>query len=186
MNTRRPPEVLEREMALLFEDLMRQPEGSINIPVNMIRSSPYRCRVGNDEAHIKKLMSSISEIGLITPIVVRRMTVADTRGSLEQTSDNTTFELVAGHYRTEAFRRMGRATIPGIIRPLSDAEAARALTADNALSRPMSNENEVTIQREGRVVKMTLLDGEAKITGDINFDKLRAIIDANLLALQRD
>lgn len=52
--------------------------------------------------------------------------------------------------------------------------------------RPMPNENEVTIQREGRVVKMALLDGEAKITGDIDFDKLCAIIDANLLALQRD
>ncbi|WP_160172305.1 ParB/RepB/Spo0J family partition protein [Cupriavidus sp. SK-3] len=170
----------------MFEQLTKQPEGSINIPVDMIRSSPYRCRLGNDEAHIEKLMASISEIGLVTPIVVRRMTITDTRAPLEQTSDNTTFELVAGHYRTEAFRRMGRATIPGIVRSLSDAEAARALTVDNTLKWSAPIENVVAIQREGFVVKMALLDGDAKITGDIDFDKLRAIIDANLLALQRD
>jgi ParB family chromosome partitioning protein len=83
-------------------------------------------RVHNEQA-LEELMASISDTkGLITPLVVRPI------GSNE-------YEIVAGHTRYLACQRLGYPDIPAIVRPMSEAEAAKALAADNMARTDLSD-----------------------------------------------
>ena len=304
----RPARQVRDEVAsTVFGQRAQEAQPSTEVRIDRILRSRYQQRNGFDEAHIEWLITSISEGGMNSPIVVRKLSDSDTRvveakkaakvseSDTPGPSDSDTwFELVAGHNRTEAFTRMGRTTIPAYIRILSDAEAARALTSDNTLHRTLSDwelfkhirmlrtnnfvknvtdlaavmgcsratiynleafgelpqrihelleetpalvggtlayelkpfsdsrpdlviealelvaeskikqagvigfiqrkvtersvpyRKEVTVRRDSKAVKMIMLEGEAKIVGDIDYDKLHALIEANLDKLQRD
>lgn len=88
------------------------------IPIDAIVESPFQVRHIDDQA-IDDLAESIRDTqGLITPVIVRSM-------------DDGRYELIAGHTRLAACQRLGHPTIPAIIRQMSDADAAKALAADN-------------------------------------------------------
>lgn len=96
------------------------------IPVSAIVNSPYQVRRVDDNA-IEELAQSIADTnGLITPIVVRQLA-------------NGKYELVAGHTRYEAIKRLGQASIPAIVKQLTDSEAAKALAADNLTRKDLAD-----------------------------------------------
>ena len=101
--------------------------GATMLPVNAIRPSPFQSRGALSDEHIEGLMASIAESGLLVPVLLRKV------------SESDTFELIAGHNRVEAFRRLGREHIPAIVRPMSDADAARALTVENTLHKNLTD-----------------------------------------------
>lgn len=96
------------------------------LELTQIVSSPYQVRVASGEESIEALVTSISTEGVISPIVVRML-------------DSSMYEIVAGHNRLEACRRLGYKTVPVVVCALSDAEAARALTSDNFVRRDLSD-----------------------------------------------
>lgn len=88
-----------------------------SLPVSTIHPSPYQVRSIADQEYIESLMESIRVSGIISTIVVRPVA--------------SEYEIVAGHHRFEACRRIGYETVSVEIKHMTDAEAAMALTSDN-------------------------------------------------------
>ena len=96
------------------------------IPVSSIRSSPFQVRTVADTDYIETLMASIQQSGVISPIVVRSL-------------DSSVYEVIAGHHRLEACRRLGYTVVPTVVREMTDSQAARALTSDNFVRKELSD-----------------------------------------------
>lgn len=91
-----------------------------------IRPSPYQVRAVADTDYIETLMASVAQSGVISPIVIRAL-------------DSSTYEVIAGHHRLEACRRLGHSSVPVVIREMTDAQAACALTSDNFVRKELSD-----------------------------------------------
>jgi ParB/RepB/Spo0J family partition protein len=76
---------------------------TLRVPLDSLTTNPYQPRSSMDEAKLKELTASIEQNGLLQPIAVKR--------------EGDGWVIIAGHRRTEAFRRL-RASAP-------DAEKAR-------------------------------------------------------------
>jgi len=87
------------------------------IPVNEIRTNPRQTRQMFDQEKLAELATSIEEVGLVQPIVVR------------QTRDG--YELISGERRLRAFQALGRERIPAVVREMAEAEAAAAALIEN-------------------------------------------------------
>ena len=88
------------------------PRGSLELPVDEILPGDGQPRKHFDETALAELSASITEHGLIQPIVVRR------RGAHQ-------YEIIAGERRWRAAQRAGLKTVPAVI---SDAAAEDTLT----------------------------------------------------------
>ena len=87
------------------------------IPVDKIRPSPFQPRESFDKEKIKELADSISESGLIQPILVRE--------------SGETYQIIAGERRWRAFQFAGFKEIPCVIRKADNLEARELSLAEN-------------------------------------------------------
>ncbi|HJV26009.1 MAG TPA: ParB/RepB/Spo0J family partition protein [Aromatoleum sp.] len=128
MGHRRPRKALDADVAETVFGEMATPatEGAKEISVGRIKPSPFQRRIGLDQEYLDSLKQTILDGGLVTPITVR-------------SSDSDTYELIAGHHRVEAFRQLDMGLIPAYVRRMTDVEAARALTVDNAVHRQLTD-----------------------------------------------
>lgn len=99
---------------------MTQPiqENVQSIPINEIqpfRNHPFTVADNEDMA---KIVESIGKVGTITPLLARPLPVGG-------------YELISGHRRLEACRKLGLDTIPVIIREMTDDEAVIAMVDAN-------------------------------------------------------
>ena len=99
---------------------MEPPEGShyAELPVDEIRPNPKQPRQVFDEDALAELVASISEVGLLQPVVVRPM-------------DGGGYELVMGERRLRASQAAGLATIPAIVRPTQEHDLLRDALLEN-------------------------------------------------------
>jgi len=88
-----------------------------DLPIDKISPNPRQPRAVFDEAALAELMHSISEIGLLQPIVVRRV--------------GSGYELIAGERRLRACRAIGLDRIPAIIRQTDDEAMLRDALLEN-------------------------------------------------------
>ena len=88
------------------------------VPVDQIRPNPKQPRTVFDEDLLAELVASISEVGLLQPVVVRPL-------------DDGGFELVMGERRLRATQLAGLSTIPAIIRRTEDADLLRDALLEN-------------------------------------------------------
>ena len=89
-----------------------------SIPINEIqpfRNHPFTVADNEDMA---KIVESIGEVGTITPLLARPL-------------PDGGYELISGHRRLEACRKLGLDTIPVIIREMTDDEAMIAMVDAN-------------------------------------------------------
>jgi len=86
------------------------------IDINLIRKS-HLLSLRQSLENIESLMGSIREVGLLQPILVRRTDDA--------------FEVVAGHRRYEACRRLRWRKVPACITELSDKDAFEIALTEN-------------------------------------------------------
>lgn len=93
------------------------------IPVDAIRPNPKQPRSVFDEDDMAELVHSIAEIGVLQPIVVRRVVDAD--------EDGIDFELIMGERRWRASRAAERETIPAIVRTTDDEDLLRDALLEN-------------------------------------------------------
>jgi ParB family chromosome partitioning protein len=97
-----------------------EPTGKpLEIPVELIDRNPYQTRTHFDEAKLDELAASISASGVVQPIVVR------------PGSDPTRFTLITGERRLIASKKAGKATIPAIVREVSDLQAMEMTIVEN-------------------------------------------------------
>ncbi len=89
-----------------------------DIEVASIRPNPHQPRVHFDEQSLLELSSSIAEMGVLQPVLVRPV-------------DDGGFELVAGERRWRAAQRAGLPTIPAIVRTTDDLRAIEQALVEN-------------------------------------------------------
>ncbi len=77
------------------------------LPVAQITPNPKQPRQVFDEDDLQELTESIKEVGLLQPIVVRKL-------------DATHYELIMGERRLRAHQEAGIAQIPAIVRATDD------------------------------------------------------------------
>ena len=87
------------------------------IPVEKVVPSPFQPRINFDEKSILELASSIKQLGVIQPIVVRKR--------------NGLYELIAGERRLEAVKFLKWGKIPAIVKNVSDIDAFRMAVSEN-------------------------------------------------------
>lgn len=90
------------------------------IPVGDIHPNPRQPREVFDEEHMAELVTSITEVGILQPIVVRK--VADA---------STPYELIMGERRWRATQKAGLETIPAIVRQTPDQDLLRDALLEN-------------------------------------------------------
>jgi ParB family chromosome partitioning protein len=91
----------------------------VEIPVGDITPNPHQPRVHFDEESLAELTSSIRQIGVLQPVLVR----PSERG--------TGYELIAGERRWRAAHRAGLATIPAVVRHTDDVAAVEQALVEN-------------------------------------------------------
>lgn len=91
------------------------------VPVAAIRPNPKQPREVFDEDDMAELVHSISQIGVLQPIVVRRVPV----------EDGVEFELIMGERRWRASGQADRETIPAIIKTTDDEDLLRDALLEN-------------------------------------------------------
>src|ERR1039457_4030009 len=80
------------------------------LPIDDLFVSPDNPRKTFDQAQLEELAASIRKDGILVPLSVRPQALS--------------FEIVCGQRRHAAARIAGRATLPCIVREMTDAEAA--------------------------------------------------------------
>ena len=90
-----------------------------------IRPNPKQPRSVFDEEHMAELVHSIGEIGVLQPIVVRRVSTDD------PAHETTPYELIMGERRWRATQKAGLDVIPAIIRSTSDEDLLRDALLEN-------------------------------------------------------
>lgn len=103
--------------ALKTQDVSQSAQASSEIACALIDPNPYQPRLDYDPIVVRERADSIEEYGLLQSIVVRR--------------DGDRYTLVAGHTRLEAFKLLGRTTIPANIIDVSDTEMAALALIEN-------------------------------------------------------
>ncbi len=113
------PDAVEKGAAKSVPQAFNGASGVLEVDIQLLHISPYQVRSTTDTECIDTLAESIQKSGLISPVVVRTL------------ESSASYEIIAGHHRVEACRRLGFGKIPVLIKTMSDAEAACALASDN-------------------------------------------------------
>jgi ParB family chromosome partitioning protein len=88
------------------------------VPVDAIEANPKQPREVFDEAAMAELVASISEVGVLQPVVVRELEAGR-------------YQLVMGERRLRASREAGQPTIPAIVRQTNDEAMLRDALLEN-------------------------------------------------------
>jgi ParB family chromosome partitioning protein len=88
------------------------------VPVSAVSPNPNQPRVHFDEESLTELSASITEMGVLQPILVRPLT-------------DGAFELIAGERRWRAAQRAGLTTIPAVIRLTDDVSSVEQALVEN-------------------------------------------------------
>lgn len=88
------------------------------VPVNLIKASPYQPRQVFDEARLAELTDSINALGLVQPLVVRRL-------------DDGHYQLVAGERRLRAVTMLGWEKVPVSISNAAEDNLRAAALVEN-------------------------------------------------------
>ena len=191
MGRRRPREVIQDEVAdSILGELV--PPGSVDVPVESLYRSPFQVRESASSDDIDRLAESIQTSGLISPIVVRsvinpvkdlQVKSVPTFLEADRNLQVKSFEIITGHHRVQAILRLGWTTVPVLIKHMSDAQAAIALTADNAIKKDLTDwdryQSILMLERTGacktgREIAATLGVSPAQISQLRAFGKLPA------------
>ncbi|MGD8148747.1 ParB/RepB/Spo0J family partition protein [Ornithinimicrobium sp. Y1694] len=106
------------------------------IPVDQIRANPRQPRQVFDEDDLAELVASITELGVLQPIVVRPL-LAESGGDSSADSGGksggkgASYELVMGERRLRASTLAGKDTIPAIVRSTEDEHMLRDALLEN-------------------------------------------------------
>lgn len=116
-----PPAVVQGAAApAIVAQAEVRPQGDVvqQIALDHIDENPYQTRRRFDESALQELAASISETGLAQPVVVRP-------------GANGRYILVLGERRCRASKLAGKTSVPAIVRPLGNEQAAEMTVVEN-------------------------------------------------------
>lgn len=117
-STEQPTQPSAAQPPIAETDLVEVPGARFaEIPVDRIHANSRQPRTVFDEDDLSELVGSISEVGVLQPIVVRAV--------------EDGYELVMGERRWRASQRAGLDTIPAIIRDTQDGDMLRDALLEN-------------------------------------------------------
>lgn len=96
----------------------KQDEQIVELPLNELRVNPYQPRIYFDEDALLELASSIEQVGVFQPIIVRKSSIKG-------------YEIIAGERRFRASKLAKKETIPAIIRQITDEEMMQIAVLEN-------------------------------------------------------
>lgn len=161
------PEPDGRPLELEIDSLVPFP----NQPFN-----PYK------EDEMAKMVESIQENGVISPIIVRPK------------ADGETYEIISGHNRVEACRRAGICQIPSFIRDVDDDTAVILMVDSNLRQREKLLPSEKAkafkmkveaIKRQGERTDLTSVQVEQKFAGKTSRDIVAEEVGESNAQVQR-
>jgi ParB family transcriptional regulator, chromosome partitioning protein len=120
IGSERPGDVPGGQSAADADNGLRQVDGAYfeEVPIDAIAPNPRQPRLTFDEDALEELAASIAEVGLLQPVVVRKL-------------GPDRYELVMGERRMRASQRAGLARIPAIVRETSDNDMLRDALIEN-------------------------------------------------------
>jgi len=99
-----------------------------DIPIKLILPSKLQPRLDYDHGRLDNLAKSIKKVGLIEPITIRTM-------------PGGYFEVVCGHRRLSACRKIGKTTIPAIVVDIDDATALEMMLHENGFREDLTQDD---------------------------------------------
>lgn len=130
---RRKTEAIEAGMATsVLSQAAEQVQAPQMLPIESLVDSEYQVRKLDDD-HVADLVTSIRGEGLLVPIIVRPLPAKAGENGPQR------YEIVSGHHRVKAHRVMELPVVPAVVKQLSDADAAAALTTENMLRKGLSD-----------------------------------------------
>lgn len=93
--------------------------GSLNVPIDKIKPNPLQPRTVMHDEELHELADSISEHGVLMPLIVT------------QNGENDTYTLIAGERRLRASQIAGLEMVPVIIRQATDEERLELALIEN-------------------------------------------------------
>jgi ParB family chromosome partitioning protein len=90
----------------------------IELPLNQIETNPFQPRTQFNPDTLAQLASSISELGVIQPITVRKL-------------NNNRYQLVSGERRFRASQSINLKSIPAFVRVANDQESLEMALVEN-------------------------------------------------------
>jgi ParB family transcriptional regulator, chromosome partitioning protein len=109
---------LGRGLAALIPPGEDQRATLMDLPIDAVVPNPRQPREVFDEVEIEGLATSIRDMGLLQPIVVRPV-------------DESRYELIAGERRLRASRLAGLETLPAVVRHTEDADLLKEALVEN-------------------------------------------------------
>jgi ParB family chromosome partitioning protein len=94
----------------------------LEIPLDEIERNPFQTRTRFDDSKLAELASSIAATGVVQPILVR---------PISNPTGQPHYQLIAGERRWLASRRVGKSTIPAIVRQVSDEQTLEITIVEN-------------------------------------------------------
>jgi ParB family transcriptional regulator, chromosome partitioning protein len=94
--------------------------GVQTLPVALLEPGPFQPRGAMNQAALAELTESIRTRGILQPILVR-----------PHPEDARRYQIVAGERRWRAATAAGLSEVPGLVRPLNDADALAAALVEN-------------------------------------------------------
>jgi ParB family transcriptional regulator, chromosome partitioning protein len=108
-----------------------EPGRAVPLPLDQLEACPWQPRIHMDPELLQQLVATIRHQGLLQPITVRKLSGGAAVGGAR-------YQIVAGHRRVEAVRRLYaetgdecHATISALVRELSDLQARLVTHAEN-------------------------------------------------------
>ena len=108
---------LGRGLSALLPGAVEEGTGLLEIPVEAVAPNPRQPRTMFEDGALEALALSIQEVGVLQPIVVRKV--------------GGGFELIAGERRLRAAKLAGLATVPAVVRDSDDTESLREALIEN-------------------------------------------------------
>lgn len=112
---------LGRGLAALIPEAPLTDEGSaqvLEIPLGQVAANPYQPRTLFDPLKMEELVSSIREHGILQPVLVKRV-------------GHERYQLVAGERRFRAAQTAGLATLPALVREISEHQQLEIAVVEN-------------------------------------------------------
>jgi ParB family transcriptional regulator, chromosome partitioning protein len=109
---------LGRGLAALIPPGEDQRATLVDLAIDAVIPNPRQPREVFDEVEIEGLATSIRDMGLLQPIVVRPL-------------DETRYELIAGERRLRASKLAGLETLPAVVRHTEDADLLKEALVEN-------------------------------------------------------
>lgn len=160
---------LGRGLDSLFNENSTDTEGSVQLKISEIEPNREQPRRDFDEEAIQSLAESISEYGILQPIVVRP-------------KDNV-YQIVAGERRFRAALKAGLSTVPVVIKELDDKTVAELALIENIQREDLNPVEEAEAFR--RLGEVYLLSQE-QIAGKVGRSRSAIANSLRLLELDKE